>query len=150
MKHAPRSQQHHDFYAKYHHQDSKISALLGECGLISLDSTLSATGPLELCVYTQSVDSPRATASGLAVVKASDARAGSMYRWMENRSAILICANSLGCVRLALSKEPATVRNFGRSQTGEFLLISHPKYPATRGRARGTRTSVTSFNLGTR
>jgi hypothetical protein len=32
MKHVPRSQQHHDFYAKYRHQDSKISALLGECG----------------------------------------------------------------------------------------------------------------------
>ena len=35
MKHAPRSQQHHDFYEKYHHQDSKISNLLGECGLVS-------------------------------------------------------------------------------------------------------------------
>ena len=32
MKHALRSQQHHDFYTKYHHQDSEISALPGECG----------------------------------------------------------------------------------------------------------------------
>jgi len=32
MKHAPRSHQRHDLYANYHHQDSKISALLGECG----------------------------------------------------------------------------------------------------------------------
>ena len=36
MKHAPRSQQHHDFYAKYHHQDSKIRDLLGEYGFRDL------------------------------------------------------------------------------------------------------------------
>jgi hypothetical protein len=36
MKHALRSQQHHDLYTKYHHQDSEISALLGECGIKGL------------------------------------------------------------------------------------------------------------------
>jgi hypothetical protein len=36
MKHALRSQQHHDLYTKYHHQDSEISALPGECGITHL------------------------------------------------------------------------------------------------------------------
>ena len=42
MKRAPRSIQHHDLYTKYHHQDSKISALLGECGVETLQCSRPA------------------------------------------------------------------------------------------------------------
>ena len=38
MKHAPRSNQHHDLYRKCRVQDSEISGLLGECGF-NIDET---------------------------------------------------------------------------------------------------------------
>jgi hypothetical protein len=42
MKHALRSQQHHDLYTKYHHQDSEISALPGECGYLLVAHKINA------------------------------------------------------------------------------------------------------------
>jgi hypothetical protein len=46
MKQTSRSIQHHDLYRKYHGQDSKISELLGKCGLRPLALTFLLHEPL--------------------------------------------------------------------------------------------------------